>query len=169
MNRLPATLLACWLSLSAAASVAQPPERKVLRLAFTRAETSFDPARIVDLYSRNVTAHIFESPLTYDPLARPFKLKLLTAESMPVASDDYRVWTVKIRPGIYFADDPAFNGRRRELVAADYVYAWKRIVDPKNKSPIAASLIETKYVGLAALRDEAVKGNKPFDYDKPIQ
>jgi ABC-type transport system substrate-binding protein len=164
MNRLLALLLA----LLASSTFAQAPERKVLRLAFTRAETSFDPARIVDLYSRNVTAHIFESPLAYDHLARPFKLKLLTAESMPVASNDYRVWTVKIRPGIYFADDPAFKGRKRELVAADYVYAWKRIVDPKNKSPIAASLIETKYVGLAALRDEAVRGNKPFDYDKPI-
>ena len=29
-------------------------------------------------------------------------------------------------------------------------------------------MLETKFVGLAALRDEAVKGNKPFDYDKPI-
>ena len=23
-------------------------------------------------------------------------------------------------------DDPAFKGKKRELVAADYVYAWKR-------------------------------------------
>ena len=120
----------------------------MLRLAFARAETSMDPARIVDLYSRCLTAHIFESPLTWDHLARPFKLKLLTAESMPTSSDDFRVWTVKIRPGIYFADDPAFKGQKRELVAADYVYALKRIADPKNKSPIVASVLETKYVGL---------------------
>ncbi|MBL8320196.1 MAG: bicyclomycin resistance protein [Burkholderiaceae bacterium] len=164
MNRLASLLLA----FVAATALAQAPERKVLRLAFTRAETSFDPARIVDLYSRNVTAHIFESPLTYDHLARPFKYRLLTAAAMPEHSDDYRVWTVKIRPGIYFADDPAFKGKKRELVAADYVYAWKRIVDPRNKSPIAASLLEEGFVGLAALREEAVKGNKPFDYDKPI-
>ncbi|MCW5661072.1 MAG: bicyclomycin resistance protein [Burkholderiaceae bacterium] len=152
----------------ACAGSAQSAERKVLRLAFTKAETSFDPARIVDLYSRTVTAHIFEAPLTYDHLARPFKLKLLTAESMPEHSPDYRVWTIKIRPGIYFADDPAFKGQRRELVAADYVYQIKRIADPKNKSPVVASVLETKYIGLNALRDEAVKNNKPFDYDKPI-
>ena len=151
-----------------AVGAVQAQERKVLRLAFTRAETSLDPARIVDLYSRNVTAHIFESPLTWDHLARPFKLKLMTAESMPEHSDDYRVWTVKIRPGIYFTDDPAFKGRKRELVAADYVYAFKRIVDPKNKSPVSSGILETKFVGLAALRDEAIKNNKPFDYDKPI-
>jgi ABC-type transport system substrate-binding protein len=161
-------LIAALLALACLTTPAAAQDRKVLRLAFTRAETSLDPARIVDLYSRNITAHIFEAPLTYDHLARPFKLRLLTAESMPEPSPDYRVWTVKIRPGIYFADDPAFKGQKRELVAADYVYAIKRIVDPKNKSPIAAGVLETKYVGLAALRDEAVKGNKPFDYDKPI-
>jgi len=147
---------------------AQTNDRKVLRLAFTRAETSMDPARIVDLYSRNLTAHIFESPLTWDHLARPFKLKLLTAQAMPEHSDDYRVWTVKIRPGIYFTDDPAFKGRKRELVAADYAYAFKRVVDPKNKSPVSAGILETKFVGLAQLRDDALNNNKPFDYDKPI-
>jgi ABC-type transport system substrate-binding protein len=152
----------------ACAASAQNGERKVLRLAFARAETSMDPARIVDLYSRAITAHIFESPLTWDHLARPFKLKLLTAESMPTSSDDYRVWTIKIKPGIYFADDPAFKGKKRELVAADYIYQVKRIADPKNKSPVVASVLETKYLGLAALREEAIKNNKPFDYDKPI-
>jgi ABC-type transport system substrate-binding protein len=160
-------LLLLLIALAGAAS-AQNGERKVLRLAFTRAETSMDPARIVDLYSRNITAHIFEAPLTWDHLARPFKLRLLTAESMPTSSDDYRVWTVKIKPGIYYIDDPAFKGQKRELVAADYVYAFKRVADPKNKSPIVAGVLESKFVGLNALRDEAVKGNKPFDYDKPI-
>jgi ABC-type transport system substrate-binding protein len=161
-------LFALLIAAAAFAAAAQTPERKVLRLAFARAETSMDPARIVDLYSRCLTAHIFEAPLTWDHLARPFKLKLLTAESMPTSSDDFRVWTVKIKPGIYFAADPAFKGQKRELVAADYVYSLKRIADPKNKSPIVASVLETKYVGLAALRDDAVKNNKAFDYDKPI-
>jgi len=150
------------------AANAQTDERKVLRLAFTRAETSLDPAHIVDLYSRNITAHIFESPLTYDHLARPFKLRLLTAQAMPEHSDDYRVWTIKITPGIYFTDDPAFKGKKRELVAADYVYAIKRLVDPRNKSPGVSSMLELKLIGLSDLRDEAVKGNKAFDYDKSI-
>ena len=61
MNKLLALLIAL---LSFATQAAD--ERKVLRLAFARAETSMDPARIVDLYSRNITAHIFESPLTWD-------------------------------------------------------------------------------------------------------
>ena len=160
-----------WLTLITAivlAFGAQADERKVLRLAFTRAETSMDPAHIVDLYSRVLTAHIFEAPYTYDHLARPAKFRPQTAVGMPEVSDDFRIWTVRIKPGIYFNDDPAFKGKRRELVAADYVYVYKRIVDPKNKSPVVAGILEQKFVGLAALRDEAVKGSKPFDYDKPI-
>ena len=34
-------------------------------------------------------------------------------------------------PGIHFADDPAFKGAPRELVAADYVYSIKRWLDPE--------------------------------------
>ena len=142
---------------------------KVLRYAFPVAETGFDPARIVDLYSRIVTAHIFESLYTYDHLARPSKIKPLIADGMPVASADFRTWTVKIKPGIYFADDPAFGGKRREVIAQDFVYAYKRVVDPVNKSPIVAGVLDTKYIGLAGLREDAIKHKKPFDYDTPIE
>ena len=46
---------------------------------------------------------------------------------------DRKKWTglyfLKSMPGIYFTDDPAFKGKRRELVAEDYpVYAVKRIL-----------------------------------------
>lgn len=163
MKRQLLTLIAA----TALAASVHADERKVLRLAFTRAETSMDPAHIVDLYSRVLTSHVFEAPLTYDHLARPIKFKPLTAQALP-EQVDYRVWTVTIKPGIYFADDPAFKGQKRELVAADYVYAYKRLVDPKNKSPIVASIVSLKIIGLDALREEAVKSGKPFDYDRPI-
>ena len=86
-------------------------QEKVLRYAFLVAETGFDPAQLSDLYSRIITAHIFESLYNYDYLARPFKLKPNTAAEMPEVSEDFRTWTIKIRPGIYFADDPAFKGQ----------------------------------------------------------
>ena len=148
---------------------AQAPERKVLRLLFSSAETSFDPARISDLYSRAVTSHIFEAPYAFDALARPTRVRPLTALAMPEVSDDFRVWTVRLRPGIYFADDPAFKGRRRELVAQDYVYAFQRAADPANISPIAETVVELKIKGLAGAREAAVKGKRPFDYDAPIE
>ena len=151
-------------------SPAQAPgdDKKVLRLLFSSAETSFDPARISDLYSRAVTAHIFEALYAYDMLARPTRVRPLTALGMPEVSDDFRVWTVRIKPGIHFADDPAFKGKPRELVAQDYVYAFQRVIDPANISPIEPSTIDLKIKGLAAVRDAAVKSKKPFDYDALI-
>ncbi len=151
-----------------AASGARPGGAKVLRYAFEVAETSLDPVKVNDLYSRFVTAHIFEGLYHYDPLARPVKIKPLTAAGMPDVSADFRVWTVKIRPGIFFPTDPAFNGRPRELVAADYVYTFKRFADPANKSPTWTEMEADGIVGLAELRQEALDQRKPFDYDRPI-
>src|SRR5262249_3592246 len=148
-------------------AMAEPPQPKVLRYAFEVAETSFDPAKIVDYYSRALTPHIFEAPYKFDHLARPVKIKPLTAEGMPQHADDYRTWTVPIKPGIYFADDPAFQGRKRELVAQDYVYSFKRFADPANRSPAWNELEEQKIVGLAEMRALAKK--KAFDYDREIE
>ena len=145
---------------------AAPP--KIFRYAFPVAETGFDPARISDLYSRTVTPHIFESPYAYDHLARPAKIRPLTAAAMPEVADEYKTWTVRIRPGIWFADDPAFKGVRRELTAADYVFAFKRFADPAVKSPNWGSVEEMAFVGLKALRDEALKNKTPFPYDREV-
>jgi ABC-type transport system substrate-binding protein len=143
--------------------------QKVLRWAFPSAETGFDPARIVDLYSRTITPHIFEGLYTYDHLARPPKVIPLVAEGMPEVSADFRTWTVKIKRGIFFASDAAFKGQKRELTAADFVYAWKRPADPAIKSPIVGGVLSTGYLGLKELREDAQKNKKPFDYDKPIE
>ncbi|OWQ88421.1 bicyclomycin resistance protein [Roseateles aquatilis] len=144
-------------------------QEKVLRYAFLVAETGFDPAQVSDLYSRIVIAHIFDSLYGYDYLARPFKLKPNTAAAMPEVSEDFRTWTIRLRPGIYFAEDPAFKGQRRELTAQDYVYSLKRFYDPAVKSPLYSSFRQEGIAGLQALRDEALKSKRPFDYDKPVE
>ena len=145
------------------------PGQKVLRYVFNAGETGFDPARIVDLYSRIITTHIFEALYTYDHLARPARIKPLIADGMPEHSPDFRTWTVRLKKGIYFADDPAFGGQKREVTAQDFVYAIKRFADPANKSPVVAGVLDQKYIGLAALRDKALKEKKPFDYDTEIE
>ncbi len=141
---------------------------KVFRWAFVAAETGFDPAQINDLYSSYVASNIFETPLQYDYLARPAILKPRTAASMPEISSDFRLFTVRIRPSIFFQDDPAFRGTRRELVAADYVYQLKRIADPRWKSPYYSEIESTAVEGLGALRKQALASGK-FDYDIEIE
>ena len=152
---------------ASAASPASAP--KVLRYAFRVAETGFDPAKVSDLYSRMVTPHMFEGLYTYDQLARPAKMKPLTAAALPESADDYKLWTVKLRPGIYFSDDPAFKGRRRELTAEDYVYTFKRFADPAVASPSWSEVEELELLGLNEYHAQVRKSGKPFDYDKPIE
>lgn len=147
---------------------AQAPTTKTLRYAFEVAETGFDPAQVVDLYSRIVTAHLFENFYRYDHLARPFKIVPCTATGMPEVSDDFRVWTTRLEPGIYFQDNAAFKGRKRELTAADYVYSWKRFFDPRWKSPAYPTLAELNIIGMAPLREAALKG-APFRYDTVVE
>ena len=162
----------CFLALLAAASFAQAPPAagpKVLRYSFPAGETGFDPAQVSDLYSRTVLAHIFDAPYRFDYLARPFKVVPNTAAAMPEVSADFRTWTVRLQPGIFFADDPAFKGAKRELVAQDYVYALKRFFDPATKSPVYSGLKEQGIVGLDALRQDALKNGNPFDYDREIE
>lgn len=147
-------------------SAARPLKR--LRVAFPTAETGFDPAQISDLYSATVIAHIIEPPYTYDHLARPVQVRPLTAAGPLESSADFLSHTFRIRPGIFFADDPAFNGQPRELVAADYAYALRRHFDPRYKSPNRAGLADAQILGLQALYEEAVKTRQPFDYDRPV-
>jgi len=141
---------------------------KVLRYAFRVAETGFDPAKISDLYSRIVTSHIFEGLYHYDHLARPARIKPLTAVAMPEVANDFRQFTIRVRPGIYFADDPAFKGQRRELVAQDYVYALQRFADPATKSPAWTEIAELQILGLAEQRKLALTERKPFNYEHPL-
>src|SRR6266550_3660365 len=156
-----AAILACVLIAPPAAA------EKVLRYAFRVAETGFDPVQINDLYSAIILAHIFDPPFTLDYLARPFKVKANTAAGMPEVSADGKLWTIRIRPGIYFADDPMFRGKKRELTAQDYVYSLKRHFDPKNKSP-NFYLLDKRIVGMDAIRKQALAGGK-FDYDREVE
>src|SRR5437899_1599619 len=159
--RLSAAILACVLIAPPAAA------EKVLRYAFRVAETGFDPVQINDLYSSIILAHIFDPPLTIDYLARPFKVTPNVTAGMPEVSADGKMWTLRIRPGIYFADDPAFHGKKRELTAQDYVYSLKRHWDPKSKSP-NLYLLDKRVVGMEAVRKQALAGGK-FDYDREVE
>jgi len=139
---------------------------KVLRVTFMAAETGFDPVKVSDYYSGTVIESIFEPLLTYDYLARPAKLVPNVAVELPTVSDSGKTYTIRIKKGIYFAADPAFNGTPRELIAEDYAYSIKRFLDPKNRSPYAF-LFDGKIIGLGELAADAQKtGN--FDYAEKI-
>ncbi|HEY8050591.1 MAG TPA: ABC transporter substrate-binding protein [Ramlibacter sp.] len=148
--------------------VAQPATaEKVFRYAFNSAETGFDPPQLTDLYSRIVTSNIFESLYGYKYLARPIEVEPVLADGMPQVSPDFRTYTIKLKRGVYFAPDPAFGGKKRELTAQDVVYTYKRVFDPKLKSPELSALQEEKIIGLDELNAGAESGK--FDYDTDVE
>jgi ABC-type transport system substrate-binding protein len=156
-------------ALATGSAVTSSAEPKTLRYAFPIAETGFDPAQISDLYSRVIAGNIFEAPLTYDYLARPAKLIPATAAALPEVSADFKTFTFRLKPGTHFADDPAFGGKKRELVAEDYVYSIKRHYDPRWKSPNLYNFENAKILGLSELRAKSLKDKQPFDYDAPAE
>jgi len=155
-----------------AAGSAAPTGRstdKTLRVAFPVAETGFDPAQVHDLYSRTVLSHILDAPLDYDYQARPARLRPNTTIDLPEISRDFRTFTLHIRRGIYFQDDPAFKGVRRELTAADYAFSFKRFYDPRWKSPMLFVLENSRIADLTELRAHALQSSRPFEYDRAVE
>ena len=162
---------ACWLSLTAMLALAglpalAAPPVKTLHYIIPAAETGFDPATARDLYSGHVTEAVFETLYTYDYLARPVALAARAAAALPELSADGSVYTIRLQRGHYFTADPAFKGRHREVTMADFVYAWKRLLDPRLASP-HSWMFEGKVVGLDALA-AAAKTSGKFDYDAPV-
>jgi ABC-type transport system substrate-binding protein len=168
-------LAAAWLAAAApqaagaAGGAGAPPAPKVLRLAFAGSENGFDPAQVSDVVSAALVGSLFDSPLTYDYLARPLKLKPRAAAALPEVNADHTRFVFRIRPGQHFADDPAFKGQRRELTAHDYVYSVKRYYDPAVRSPTVFHHQNAGLLGLSELRQQAIEQKKPFDYDREVE
>jgi ABC-type transport system substrate-binding protein len=165
---LPKIAAACWTASVLLVSPQVQAQDKTLRIIFQIAETGFDPAQISDIYSRTVAASIFESLLEFDYLARPAIAKPALAAALPEISTDLTTYTFKLKQGVYFADDPAFGGKKREMTAEDVVYSFKRHYDPKFKSYAINTLLIAKVSGLNELRTAAINNKTPFPYDQPV-
>src|SRR6478609_6107374 len=103
---------------------------KTLRVTMDGEEAGFDPQAVGDSYSFTVIGAIFEPLYQYDYYGGT-RIVPRTAARAPEISADGRTWTIHIKPGTRFTDDPAFKGKPRELTAPDYVFAWKRLLDPR--------------------------------------
>jgi len=129
----------------------------------------FDPVKAGDVASSLAIGKIYEGLVQYSYLARPYRLEPMLAESMPDISEDGLVYTFRLRPGIYYQDDPCFErtgGKGRELVAGDFVYSIKRIADVKNEST-GYWAFNNRIEGLDEFR-EISRGEEPTDYDAVV-
>ena len=166
MSRFLLRVLAAAFSCAIASVTLAAEPSKVLRIAAFEIDT-LDPQQYADDPSFQVVMALFEPAYEWDYLSPTPKLLPLTAAAMPEITDGGRVWTIKLRQGILFHDDPVFKGKPRELVATDYIYSYKRWLDPNLRragQPVLTDLI----LGARPVIEAAKKTGK-LDYDAPIE
>ncbi|GAB4183475.1 MAG: ABC transporter substrate-binding protein [Wenzhouxiangellaceae bacterium] len=108
---------------------------RVYRHALDGMPNSLDPVHASTIYANHVVLNVYDTLYAYQYLARPYQLKPNLAQSMPEVSGDGLRYTIPIKPGVRFIDDPAFvDGQGRELIADDIVYSLLRHFDPASRS-----------------------------------
>ncbi|MGH8744996.1 MAG: ABC transporter substrate-binding protein, partial [Burkholderiales bacterium] len=152
----------------------------VLYAAFVARPKHLDPALSYASDEAVFTQQVYEPPLQYHYLKRPYQLVPLTAAEMPRVTTlaGYSEYEIRIKPGIFYQPHPAFArstsgellyqslspariaalaspyalpGRgTRELTADDYIYEIKRLAQPRLASPIYG-LMSQYIVGLPEL------------------
>lgn len=156
--------------------------KKIYYTSFSEQPKTLDPAKSYSVNEYQFIMQIYEPVLQYDYLARPHQLVPLTATQLPDVryydksgqeirslekeSVAHSIYTIHIKPGIYYQPHPAFaknsagyyryenlptgflNKNKinqltdfhytdtRELVAEDYIYQIKRLATPAVNSPI---------------------------------
>ncbi len=165
---------------------------------FSEQPKTLDPAQSYSSDEYVFVGNIYEPPLQYHYLKRPYTLVPLAATSVPQpqyyarngkrlpdnapeSQIAYSVYTIHIKPGIYYQPHPAFAKNNqgenyylhydpnflakihrfkdfpkvatRELTADDYVYQIKRLSAPAVQSPIFG-LMSRYIVGFTDLRQQ---------------
>lgn len=151
--------------------------------SFSEQPKTLDPARSYSDDESLFIGEVYEPPLQYDYLKRPYTLIPLTATVVPqpvffnakgqqlkssVAVNEiaYSVYTIHIKPQIYYQPHPAFKDKThtRELVADDYIYQIKRLADPQVQSPIFG-LLSNYIVGFTEFNNAL---SKLYDANKQV-
>jgi ABC-type transport system substrate-binding protein len=139
----------------------------ILYAAFIERPKHLDPVQSYTEDEARFTQQIYEPPLQYHYLKRPYQLIPLTALEVPkprvIEGGRFTVYEIRIRPGIRYQPHPAFVPENhqleearvdhlktpydlplgtRELTADDYIYQIKRLAHPKLHSPILGLMSE---------------------------
>lgn len=135
---------------------------KVYRHSENGSPTNLDPIQSATVYSNMVIINAYDTLYRYKYLARPYELAPNLAADLPEISEDGLTYTIRLKRGVEFIDDPAFpGGQGREVVAEDVIYSLKRHFDPNNISQ-GAWLWDGKIEGLKEWADAGA------DYDAPV-
>ncbi|MBY0413636.1 MAG: hypothetical protein K2Q18_05705 [Bdellovibrionales bacterium] len=100
---------------------------KILSLVLTSELSTLDPVNSYDNVSGSVIYNIYEQLYDYHYLNRPYELKPLLAEGMPVIENQGKRYVIKLKKNVRYHDHPAFNGKPRTVTAQDFITQFKRL------------------------------------------
>ena len=130
----------------------------------------FDPSQANDLYSHTALAQVYEPLYQYAYLERPFKVEPLLAADMPRISEDKLVYTIPLKKGIRFQDDPCFKstgGKGREISSGDVIFSFKRIADKRVNSN-GWWIFSDRIPGLDEFREQSNSAQGMEIYNVPV-
>ncbi len=120
---------------------------------------SLDPHKVSGVPESNILRQMFVGLTTTDPDG-----KTIPGMAESWESEDNKVWTFKIRDAKWSNGDP--------VTAEDFVYSFRRVVDPNTASPYASYLADDKVLNAQEVIDGKVKpdalGVKALD-EKTLQ
>ncbi len=111
-----------------------PAEENLIKIANGAEPRSFDPHKSAGLPESRIFNNVFEGLTDYHPKTlAPTPAVALRWEPDATA----RVWTFYLRKDARFSDG-------KPVTANDFVYSWRRIVDPMTASPYASLMYYVK-------------------------
>lgn len=89
--------------------------------------STLDPANSYDTISASVVYQCYEQLFQYHYLKRPYSIEPSLAAEMPKVDKNGLRYTIKIKKGIKYQPNKAFNGQERFVKAQDFINQLKRL------------------------------------------
>ena len=138
------------------------PGYTTYRHAMDGAPSSLDPAQASSIYANFMVVNLYDTLYRYKYLARPYQLEPNLADGLPQVSADGLIYTIRLKPGVHFIDDPVFpEGKGRAVKAQDFVYSIKRHFDAVTRAQ-GSWMWQNRIVGLDDWKEEG------SDYDREV-
>jgi peptide/nickel transport system substrate-binding protein len=117
------------------------------------------PHNITDAYSYRIACQIYEGLFKFDD--ETLKVIPALAESYEV-SQDGTVYSIKLKQGIFFHDDPCFDGGiGREVTAKDVAYCFTRLCTQNINNQLFSSIFKDILKGASAYYNASRDGRTP--------
>lgn len=138
-------------------SVSRPD---TLSFAISSEISTFDPANCYDQICYIAVSQVYESLYEIEYLKRPYSLRPLLAESLPIISKDRKTYTFKIKKGIKYHPTPDLP-EGRVVKAQDFVDQIKRLAFIPTRSQ-GWWLFDGKIKGLNEWRQKVGSDQEKF-------